>query len=194
VLAKKRCMAPTPDPFFFGYGSLVNRATHDFPRASKARVRGWARVWRGTSLRRVAYLSATEAPGVEIEGLIAAVPGGDWVALDARERAYARHPLAMVEHDHPERLSIMIYKVEPHHVSTAQAHPILMSYLDTVVQGYLREFGEAGVARFFATTHGWEVGVLDDRATPQYPRAQAIGDQERTLVDAALREMHVTAR
>lgn len=182
-------MDRTGDPYFFGYGSLVNRATHDYTRASRARVRGWARVWRGTSLRRVAYLSAVEAPGVEIEGLIAAVPGADWRALDARERAYARHPLAMVDHDHPEALDIMIYKVEAHHISTAAAHPILLSYLDVVVQGYLREFGEAGVARFFETTTGWEVGVLDDRATPQYPRAQVTTDRERALVDAGLRDL-----
>lgn len=191
LLAITGDMTLTPDPFFFGYGSLVNRATHDFPRASKARVRGWARVWRGTSLRKVAYLSATEAPGVEIEGLIAAVPGADWAALDARERAYARHPLAMVSHDHDEPLSIMIYKVEPHHVSTEADHPILLSYLDTVVQGFLREFGEAGVARFFETTSGWEVGLLDDRDAPRYPRAQPVSARERGMVDAALREIGV---
>jgi len=180
------------DPYFFGYGSLVNRATHDYPRAARARVRGWARIWRGTSLRQVAYLSATEAPGVEIEGLIAAVPGGDWRALDQREGAYGRHPLAMVEHDLPGPLSIMIYKVEPHHVSTADDHPILLSYLDVVVQGYLREFGETGVARFFETTRGWEIGVRDDRAAPHYPRAQVTTDRERALVDAALRDLRVT--
>ncbi|WP_109669831.1 gamma-glutamylcyclotransferase family protein [Roseicyclus mahoneyensis] len=177
------------DPFFFGYGSLVNRATHDYPRAARAKVRGWARVWRGTSLRQVAYLSATEAPGVEIEGLIAAVPGGDWRALDRREAAYARHPLAMVEHDLPGRLSVMIYKVEAHHVSTAGPHPILLSYLDVVVQGYLREFGPGGVARFFETTRGWEVGVLDDRAAPQYPRAQVTTAPDRAMVDAGLRDL-----
>jgi len=187
-------MARDGDPCFFGYGSLVNRATHAYPRAARARVRGWARVWRGTSLRRVAYLSAVEASGSEIEGLIAAVPGADWAALDARERAYARHPLAMVSHDQPGPLSIMIYKVEPHHVSTAGDHPILLSYLDTVVQGYLREFGEAGVARFFATTRGWEVGITDDRAAPQYPRAQPTTEAERGLVDAALRDLGVAVR
>lgn len=194
ALVNKTDMDRAGDPYFFGYGSLVNRATHDYARAAPARVRGWARVWRGTSLRKVAYLSATEAPGVEIDGLIAAVPGGDWRALDRREAAYARHPLAMVAHDLPGPLSIMIYKVEPHHVSSAAEHPILLSYLDVVVQGYLREFGETGVARFFETTRGWEVGLLDDRNAPQYPRAQVTTDRERAMVDAAIRDLGVGVR
>ena len=47
--------------FFFGYGSLVNRATHDFPEAHPARVTGWRRAWRHTDLRPVAYLTAEPA-------------------------------------------------------------------------------------------------------------------------------------
>lgn len=178
-------------PHFFGYGSLVNRATHGYPHARRARVHGWARVWIGTSLRKVAYLSAIEAPGVEIDGLIAAVPGGDWRALDRRERAYARHPLAWVETEGAPLppTDIQIYKVEPHHRSTSTAHPILLSYLDAVVQGFLTEYGEEGVARFFATTRGWEVGVLDDRADPIYPRAVTTTRAERALVDRALADL-----
>jgi hypothetical protein len=194
ALAIKPDMAMAGDPFFFGYGSLVNRATHVYGPARPARVRGWARVWRGTSLRKVAYLSAIEAPGTEIEGLIAPVPGGDWAALDLREAAYARHALSDVTHDLPGAAEVMIYKVEPRHVALSGAHPILLSYLDVVVQGYLREFGPAGVGRFFETAEGWDVGVFDDRAAPQYPRAQVTSDRERGMVDAALRDLGVGFR
>jgi len=177
------------DPFFFGYGSLVNRATHDFPAARRARVTGWARVWRGTSLRQVAYLSAVEAPGSVIEGLAAAVPGGDWQALDLRERAYARHMVDDIDHDGPEALAVQIYKVEPHHVTDGIDHPILLSYLDTVVQGYLCEFGETGAVRFFDTTGGWHLPILDDRAAPVYPRAQVLSAEDRDFVDDRLATM-----
>ena len=194
ALAIKSDMEMAGDPFFFGYGSLVNRATHVYAPVQRARARGWARIWRGTSLRQVAYLSAVEAPGVEIEGLIAPVPGGDWAALDLREAAYARHALSDVTHDLPGAADVMIYKVEPRHVAEGGAHPILLSYLDVVVQGYLREFGEAGVARFFETTSGWEVGILDDRDAPRYPRAQALDARERGMVDAALRDLGVGFR
>jgi hypothetical protein len=60
-----------------------------------------------------------------------------------------------------------------------------------VVQGYLREFGEAGVKRFFDTTDGWEAPVLNDRADPVYPRHRVLTADERTLVDDLLAERKV---
>ncbi|MDG4647950.1 gamma-glutamylcyclotransferase [Roseibacterium sp. SDUM158017] len=188
----------TGDPFFFGYGSLVNRDTHDFPRVARAAVRGWGRTWKRTRLRKVAFLTAFEAPGTRIEGLIAAVPGADWSALDAREYAYDRHPVLEIDHDHERShdgpataarpLDIQIYRTRPEHDTDAtEAHPILLSYLDTVVQGYLREFGEDGARRFFDTTQGWEAPVFDDRAEPVYPRATPTSGAERNFVDVELR-------
>jgi hypothetical protein len=182
------------DPFFFGYGSLVNRGTHAFPSAARARVRGWARSWKRTKLRQLAFLTAVEAPGAEIEGLIAAVPGADWAALDLREYAYDRHKVVEIDHDHGPAtplpatpLDVQIYRTRPEHdADGTEEHPILLSYLDTVVQGYLTEFGEAGARRFFETTAGWEAPVLDDRADPIYSRATKLTSDERAFVDDAL--------
>ncbi|MCB2116245.1 MAG: gamma-glutamylcyclotransferase [Rhodobacteraceae bacterium] len=170
-------------PAFFGYGSLVNRATHDNAPATPARLSGWRRIWRHTYLRDWPYLSAEPADAA-IDGLIAAVPGDDWAVLDRREAAYRRHPLA---HD---RLSpapdwahrIEVYAVDEAHALPPNGHPILLSYLDTVVQGFLREFGERGVADFFATTAGW-TAILDDRTAPHYPRHQPTTKAERALTD-----------
>ncbi|MFT6224241.1 MAG: hypothetical protein ACJA1F_002090 [Paracoccaceae bacterium] len=64
--------------------------------------------------------------------------------------------------------------------------PILRSYLDVVVQGYLQVFGEQGVVDFFATTRGWQAPVLDDRTAPVYPRHQLLSSSETALVDAHL--------
>lgn len=173
------------DPFFFGYGSLVNRQTHSYPEVTRARVRGWSRMWQGTGLRKVAYLTAQSDSAGEIEGLIAAVPGHDWAALDQRERAYARHTVADLIHVHPTAHDVQIYVVEPQHAAEGD-HPILMSYLDTVIQGYLAEFGEAGATAFFDTTHGWHLPLLDDRAAPIYPRATRLTPEERDFVDRNL--------
>jgi Gamma-glutamyl cyclotransferase, AIG2-like len=176
------------DPFFFGYGSLVNRRTHDYAEAGAARVTGWRRAWRKSPLRQRCFLTVVPAPGAEIEGLVAAVPGADWTALDDREHAYARHDVSTTVHHRVGRaVEVAIYAIpEGAHHDPGPEHPVLLSYVDVVVQGFLSEFGEAGVRRFFDSTDGWHVPVLDDRAQPIYARAQVLDGHERALVDDEL--------
>lgn len=178
-------------PFFFGYGSLVNRETHHYENAHRASATGWRRAWRYTKHRQVAFLTAIPCTDSRIEGLIAEVPGGDWIALDEREYAYDRvGATSHVDHalDLPHDVSIYAIPEGEHHTPTAD-HPILMSYLGTVVQGYLREFGEEGVEAFFDTTDGWQAPILDDRTNPAYPRALPLTRQEKTLLDHHMRRM-----
>ena len=183
------------DPFFFGYGSLVNRATHVYAPAHRARLAGWRRTWRHTAHRDGPFLTAIPCPATEIEGLIAAVPGADWVALDAREDGYDRLPtgagLRMEAGTEVATGDVQIYSV-PDHAVTAPGGPILLSYLDVVLQGYLREFGAAGVRGFMDTTDGWDTPVLNDRALPRYPRHQRLSAEETALVDAELARLGVT--
>lgn len=168
------------DPAFFGYGSLVNTATHDYPDAQRRTLPGWRRVWQQTTLREVAFLSVVPCAESEIDGLIARVPGADWGALDQREAAYRRIDVTRAG-DPPTA----IYQVDPAH-HAAHAGVILRSYLDVVVQGYLHQFGPDGVARFFASTDGWHLPVDDDTTAPRYPRAQVLSAAERDLVDQHL--------
>ena len=176
--------------YFFGYGSLVNRGTHAFVQAAPAHLTGWRRTWRETDLRPAACLNVERAPGIVLDGLVAVVPGGDWEALDAREYAYERHHLALadVRTQRADILDLQLYATRPDISRPAGRpdHPILLSYLDVVVQGYLREFGKAGVARFFETTTGWQAPILNDRDQPIYPRAQTLNAAETALVDAWL--------
>ncbi len=180
------------DPFFFGYGSLVNRGTHDYPQATRATVRGWAREWKKSKLRKVVFLTAVESPATQIDGLIAAVPGANWAALDERERAYERLPVREIDHAHEALPPVEIYRARADHIEEdAGGHVMLLSYLDVVVQGYLREFGEPGVERFLATTKGWDVPVCDDRQSPIYPRHQILTQRETALVDDVLRTLNL---
>lgn len=177
---------------FFGYGSLVNAATHSYVDCRPATLIGWRRVWVHSVLRPVAYLSAERAD-TEIDGLAALVPDGDWQALDAREAAYDKHPVDAICQTTDATLAAQVYVVPPRHAAAPdQRHPILLSYLDVVIQGYMRVFGEAGAARFFETTAGWDSPVLDDRAAPRYPRHQALSDAERRFVDARLAQTSAT--
>ena len=106
------------------------------------------------------------------------VPGSDWAALDAREHAYSRHDVSNILGGHTA-----IYQADPAKVAPpSTGHPILLSYLDVVVQGFLQQYGERGVADFFASTDGWGP-IKDDRADPYYPRFQTLTDHERALVD-----------
>ncbi len=195
---------PRPTPYFFGYGSLVNRRTHDYSDAHRGAVHGWRRAWRHTPDRDVAFLTAVPCPHSQIEGLIAGVPGADWRALDEREFAYDRLPVTeAVRHAAGSALAraaetagglqdaaaapaldIAIYAIpEGRHLPPETAHPILLSYLDVVLQGYLEEFGEDGARRFIETTDGWDAPLLDDRAAPRYPRHQRLSRDELAFVD-----------
>ncbi|MBO6898967.1 MAG: gamma-glutamylcyclotransferase [Shimia sp.] len=174
--------------YFFGYGSLVNHSTHSYENAHPARLHGWRREWCHTDLRPIAFLVAVPDSSVNIDGIIAHVPGDDWDALDAREFAYTRvQSTESITHPITDPIEIAVYKArEDIRVAADIRHPILLSYLDVVVQGYLREFGEQGVADFFATTTGWDAPILNDRADPQYPRHRPLTKAETALVDQHL--------
>ncbi|WP_089235205.1 gamma-glutamylcyclotransferase family protein [Tropicimonas sediminicola] len=174
------------DRQFFGYGSLVNRATHTYPRTRAARIEGWRRVWVHTVLRPWAFLSVEPAEGA-IEGLLADVPGGDWSALDLREGAYRRQAVAAVLQECGSGEAAQVYSVPEEHADAPDVrHPLRLSYIDVVVQGYLEVFGESGATGFFASTAGWDAPVLDDRAAPIYPRHQRLTARQRGFVDEQL--------
>jgi cation transport regulator ChaC len=126
-------------PWFFGYGSLVNRLTHDYSNAHPARIRGWRRAWRHVESRDVAFLTAVPDPEGEIDGLVAEVPGGDWAVLDAREFSYDRALAQDVTHPASADTLVHIYWAPPEkHARASRKNPVLMSYVEVVVQGYLR--------------------------------------------------------
>ncbi|MCY4179794.1 MAG: gamma-glutamylcyclotransferase [Litoreibacter sp.] len=177
------------DPFFFGYGSLVNTKTHDYPDVIPAQLNGWRRVWRHTKIRDVAYFSVEKAEDSTIDGLIARVPNSDWVALDEREFGYWREPVPpeALTFSSPVSTDVQIYQTRTDQdAEPSVKHPIILSYLDVVVQGFLAQFGEDGVGRFFETTAGWEAPILNDRQAPIYPRHQSLTPFETGLVDAHL--------
>jgi len=193
VRPKQRCTNLTSPAYFFGYGSLVNQDTHAYRGVHPAQLKGWRRVWRHTTLREVAYLTVVPDDDAQIDGLIAEVPDMDWAALDIREGAYDRVPAAhQVVHPLSHASHIAVYAIpEGKHGTPSAPGPVLLSYLDVVVQGYLREFGEDGATRFFETTHGWDAPVLDDRHAPLYPRHCQLSTDEQQFVDAHLARLGV---
>ncbi len=177
---------------FFGYGSLVNTATHSYPNIRRATVQGWRRHWVPSNRRDVCFLSVEPHTGSTIQGLIADVAPLSWDDLDEREQAYTRARLADSEINHPNATAIQMYRADPDFVATkATGKHVLLSYLDCVVQGFLCEFGEEGVTNFFRSTTNWQVKIRNDRATPIYPRAQSLTAAETALVDAQIEEFSI---
>ncbi|MEM1360288.1 MAG: gamma-glutamylcyclotransferase family protein [Pseudomonadota bacterium] len=180
--------------FVFGYGSLVNRRSHAAPQAHPARLRGWQREWCQTSLRPTPFLSVRPSADHEVLGLIAEVAQEDWQALDEREAAYERHQVAVDDHGLDPSPHTQVYAICPDLKATTADGPILLSYLDVVVQGYLHVFGEDGAKAFFDTTAGWDRPVLNDRSAPRYSRHQVLAPEEIALVDNGLKALSVPVK
>ena len=183
--------SPATYPQFFGFGSLVNAKTHAYPVQGHARVSGWQRVWVSTPLRKQAFLSVQRNASVPIQGLMAAVPNADWAALDEREIGYARIALDASEVSDGQdwqfpAAGLALYQVTKDMSLNGEKQPILLSYLDTVIQGYWQVFGEQGARDFFASTASWDRPIQNDRTAPLYPRHQVWDAAVPKLVDQEL--------
>ncbi|EKF17932.1 gamma-glutamylcyclotransferase family protein [Nitratireductor pacificus] len=176
---------------YFGYGSLANRATHrtEIVDALPARLKGWRRQWvRRDGESNRALLSVRRDPSSVIDGLLVIDRAENLPAVDLREERYRRVALAPsdleLSTDLPPGCTLHVYEA-------ATVHPparleVIQSYLDAVLQGFLREYGRAGVERFTADTDGFDLAVIADRKAPRYPRAVALDAEEEAYLDAFL--------
>ena len=180
--------------YIFGYGSLVNLATHDYT-SHPARLTGWRRKWSHTSTGPSAYLSVVRDEASVIDGIVMQVSHGD-PNLEKREAAYVRYKVTdLVDHDRGSFADIQVYAV-PYDKTAAPElrHPIWLSYLDVVVQGFHNIGGSNGVQHFFETTDGWDTPIIDDRARPSYPRHQKLSLVETELTDEWLRQLSAVVK
>lgn len=170
----------------------MNRDTHTFDDLRKAELTGWQRSWSHrvhSSIRKTSSLSIEPAPDVTIKGLISSVSPGLIAQLDAREAGYNLHVLPSKSLNTDTNAKTVHTYISANGTSGDTEYPILQSYLDTVLLGFLKEFGEAGVSHFLSTTVGWETPILSDRTEPLYPRAQPISNEAAKYFDAELKNL-----
>ncbi|WP_110030888.1 gamma-glutamylcyclotransferase family protein [Hoeflea marina] len=190
---------------YFGYGSLVNRATlrTEIVAAWPARLKGWRRYWRaqpdigstgvedGPDGPRPSLLTAGRAQGAAIDGLLVFDRRLNLGAVDAREAHYHRREIAAEDLQLAPGLALpgcplYVYEARAELPELPGGHAILGSYLDAVLQGFHREFGPDGVRRFIAETDEFHTPIHDDRHEPRYPRNVILSDEERLLFGTAL--------
>ena len=201
----RRAMDDGPIVAYFGYGSLVNRTTlrTEFIDAQPARLHGWRRCWRprkpqdnpAEAQRRSSMLSARRHGEDAIDGLLVYDRLDHLPAVDAREASYHRVSVQVdvleVSGTVPEDCPVYIYESHTNGAVHDPGAPILQSYLDAVMQGFMHEFGEDGVLGFLHSTDGFDRPVRADRHAPVYSRAVELPDHHCSLFDAMLAEKGV---
>lgn len=185
---------------YFGYGSLVNRATlrTEIVAAYPARLSGYRRVWRPRPAHAPkfggigpAVLTSEQDEGAAIDGLLVIDRLENLPDVDERENLYRRNVItsgdlaftgAAPDLDFP----LFVYERNYQPEEGAEPSPILRSYLDAVMQGFLVEFGEAGLKRFVTETAGFDLPIHEDRGEPVYPRSVAIAAAEADIFNEML--------
>jgi len=184
----------TDEAAFFGYGSLVNELTLSKKyHIQSGKIQRWKREWKhcvDTPFGRVCALTASRAENVFLDGVFISCSEIELRQFDEREIGYNRLEIArsdvIYSSGHlPDRL--YVYASSPEYYRAGDLHyPIWLSYLEVVMYGYLRMFGEAGVDRFVQTTEGWPTPIIDDRQNPRYPRFKKLSDEHRNLIETWL--------
>lgn len=192
---------------YFGYGSLVNRATlrTGIVAAFPARLSGWRRFWRSPpdlgSLDhdrvRPALLTVGRQAGAQIDGLLVIDLAENLAAVDAREIHYHRREISAADlafADAPPAWScpLHVYEAREDVPAVAGAPAIWRSYLDAVLQGFRAEHGPDGVHRFMTETDGFDFAIEEDRAAPLYPRAVRLDGEEIDLYDRVTARLKAT--
>ena len=180
---------------YFGYGSLVNRATltASVVDASPARLTGWARRWRPRPDMPgfpAALLTVSRRQGAAMDGLVVFDRRENLEAVDRREARYHRREIDPAEVSAttaiPSDCPLYVYEAMEELPVHREPPRILRSYLNVVMQGFLVEHGIGGVERFVAETAGFDVPIHEDAHAPVYPRHVAISDAQRNLFHTVL--------
>lgn len=190
--------------YYFGYGSLVNRETRPADElASPARLKGWRRVWehriQHADLQRRSTSMSIEPMPVDpavssrgIDGVVVRLEKDLLPVLDQRESGYERLVLPADVFELPAELKtdrVIVYRSLPQNRNLADdAHPVLQSYVDCIMAGYQRMFGDNGLQDLISSTRGWERPVLNDRRFPRYPRSVIVDQQSLNHFDASIRQ------
>ncbi|GAX23896.1 hypothetical protein FisN_20Hh102 [Fistulifera solaris] len=205
----------------FGFGSIINSSTHaawlENVNASSfagrmARIHGqYQRAWNfrsATGFTALGILKSDESVHV-MNGVLFKIPDSVIADFDRREVGYDRieipqdciELLAPECHENPQLVhefggmpkKVWIY-VPQEGQDADENHPLLQSYVDTVMQGCLEWGGQPMAREFVATTVQWSPYFLNDTPSSRRPW---LFRKEYDTIDKILRETpstHFTER
>ncbi len=173
----------------------MNRDTRpDDEQAANAALKGWQRVWNHRVINAherqpCTSLSIEPAQGI-IHGVLVQIPEHELAILDQRESGYERMCLDADEFVLPEDLDVQqiyVYRSLQHNRMLAEGeYPVVQSYVDCVMAGYLTRFGDEGLQQLLHTTRGWDRPMLNDRHAPTYPRHVQLPSEQLEYFDRLL--------
>jgi hypothetical protein len=184
---------------YFGYGSLVNEDTlrTKYIASVPATLLNWQRMWdipigKNFDDLDISLLTSRPVEKSSTTGVIVFDRASNLPQVDERETNYDRHKLSLDGLHSPVDLSqiscdFYVYQAQKNFVNLDPRPPILQSYLDAVLQGFLRIYGNKGVEDFVNDTANFHTPILQDRDTPKYPRSVELKPEEQDLIDYILR-------
>jgi cation transport protein ChaC len=177
----------------FGYGSLVNRRTRTRNAVvDPFLIPGWRRSWAHcieTRWGNFCGLTIVPSADGEVAGVVVRRHRSFLTRLDRREQQYKRIQLRLVDEQIQllralGRVDVFAYTSEPPIFRPGNSeYPIWRSYLECVLAGFIDVGGHPAAEEFIKSTAGWETPILDDRATPKYPRAYRLPKRVQLAVD-----------
>lgn len=185
---------------YFGYGSLVNENTlrTKYIASIPAELKNWRRMWDiptgiDFGAQTVSLLTARPSQEHATKGVIVFDLAENLPDVDKREHNYDRrtiqhHDIDIADEFRDLNCEFYVYEAHKHPDPSDEKPPILQSYLDAVLQGFLNIYGESGVEDFVASTANFHTPILRDRETPRYPRSVSLSHRERELIDYFLQQ------
>lgn len=166
----------------FSYGSLVSIETWSFKSQYEvATAYGWVRQWKkiiNTEKGKICALTVSPKKKSSLDGILISADQFVQKKIDKREEGYEK---IRIEND------MFLYISEQSTCCWASEDaPIIKSYIDVVAHGYFQILGEEGFIKFFETTEGWELPIMDDRSNPLYPRALNLNDNFLKKIDCQI--------
>jgi glutathione-specific gamma-glutamylcyclotransferase len=180
---------------YFGYGSLVNELTWTRKyEMITAEIHNWIREWKhcvDTPWGRVCALTVSREAKSAVQGAFILCDLAELKEVDEREIGYERVELSRDDVVSPALTlpdRLFVYRSTPPAFRSGDAmYPLWMSYIEVVLVGYWRVFGETGIDHFINSTRGWDTPILDDRAQPLYPRFVQLQADDRNFIEQKLR-------